>query len=1385
MNVIYKCTHIVPFLKQFYTEAVEKKEQNWQLLQNLRSERILDGIDPSLSANLSQSLISVNSFGNGRPWSTALSSSIESFLSVGNRDSIEHNPLSRTKSADPESHKRSTPSLIRRVAGSADCAVSSLVLSSSSPKSPRNLERASSLGRLLEKRGESSMVTISESKLLSTSFNKPHRSTSDSSRSDLQDVEELSEGESIPKIGPVVQFDEAGPLQELDVSQGSTVSIISDDSGTESGESPIGDSFPVRNKPPIVTSSDGILGNRRDMFAPRERSESLTLIDRSSLHKNGPGLFHSQREKLVCDFDVKNSSSENLPCKMCFQATQSHSDSDSQSPSHISQDSSLLKSCLRSPSTSHNTTTLNSIAHSQDGHVHIDNHLMKSESMVETTPPESVSFVSPKHTIIPVLSRDRKASNESENQLQTDSSPSPNLEIVECKIFKTNKLERYSSHEDKKHHRSLSESALHLPTTLNESSFSITLVPSTNQQSLRLKGSSSLLEEDNETMEEESRLKRAESNSLSAEGDKEDRRLSATSSNSISSSSDTLLFQCDSRESVEEGCTTKVAASNTKVAQNPEFASRPARSDDFPHSLPHRDRSKSSLSKYSSTVPQYRNETFPKQSSKSVPASPSRNGHALSPNASPRHGHNITPVHKRITQKSVRELLQMFESNENISASSECVGSSPTHQPPGPMSLSPLRQRAKMDAVAKNVKSDPIVGNGILHPSLVKPQQQENEAEEHSLDDASTKSVHNGADWSNLNPSSKAPAADFIEKMSTCSDPNEGVTSADISTSTGTELIQRNTAENDTQSYSTPVPTLQHTTPLQAVTDHEKSSLNTTSIANKASRITGPPSVSPKPVRRTSMSPKSSSTFNKTTPEASTFISDKVYKVAVPSSHIVPRKPNNKAHTKNIQVTSRALSNAQVHTSKSNPLYTKQTAPNAKTPNGHLSGSRSVTPRGLKSLELSDSMSRPCKASTSSTAIAAHSTSCKSVKTSPTPKRNSVINTNKISSPSSSPSTCRRVAQGSKSPKSVPKLLVQHSEDKKSTKLETKKTDSQRDLSPFSRESSRPIRKRKVTPSHLRKFQVSSSCPSSPATRPSPQRQGPSHQSLNNSPISSHNSTSLLTESKESHKPSLKQAGFLHSPKGKPQVSSAVNARSVLHKTSLHLRLNSNTNNNNNNSSEAITCRRSFARQHDIVESYDRSTKHDLSPLILTQSVEYGEGYTTIQQNHSLHESEQKDENHDGPSPPYPLRRSSTISTCPKPHEYQHKLNNTHTITARLKNKVFRTRSVDSEGSMSSTSATPDHSLHHQDIERVPSAPSAPKRSSTVSSGTSSLRYRQLVSGLSLRYKNKRSPHEWQNFGLSWRQHSKASNESDRPQLQRMNSDSSGAGGRRGAINPL
>lgn len=90
-------------MQQFYQDAVEKKTQTWKIMENLRSERILNGIEnlENLNATLSQSLWSVHSYNNqGRLGS--IGSSNESLISKRASTSSlgEHPSLTHTTSAD-------------------------------------------------------------------------------------------------------------------------------------------------------------------------------------------------------------------------------------------------------------------------------------------------------------------------------------------------------------------------------------------------------------------------------------------------------------------------------------------------------------------------------------------------------------------------------------------------------------------------------------------------------------------------------------------------------------------------------------------------------------------------------------------------------------------------------------------------------------------------------------------------------------------------------------------------------------------------------------------------------------------------------------------------------------------------------------------------------------------------------------------------------------------------------------------------------------------------------------------------------------------------------------------------------------------------------------
>ena len=138
------------FIQQFYTEAVERKAQNWKLIQSLRSERILNGIEQHLdslnmAAGLSQSLWSINSNQSHHSRSLSLTASNESLLlpercspSISS-EQIYHKPVGQTLSGGMKMKLHSHPNIQSN--GNIDFSTSL----------PSWLERTSSLDTLFEK----------------------------------------------------------------------------------------------------------------------------------------------------------------------------------------------------------------------------------------------------------------------------------------------------------------------------------------------------------------------------------------------------------------------------------------------------------------------------------------------------------------------------------------------------------------------------------------------------------------------------------------------------------------------------------------------------------------------------------------------------------------------------------------------------------------------------------------------------------------------------------------------------------------------------------------------------------------------------------------------------------------------------------------------------------------------------------------------------------------------------------------------------------------------------------------------------------------------------------------------------------------------------------
>jgi len=132
--------YFCPPLQQFYQDAVCKKAHTWKLMANLRSERILNGVEnlDSLSASLSQSLWSINSLSSAKKGDQDRSSTPSLFQ--------QHQVLNETASNDQSyiSTKGRAPKMskyknFRSFTGSMD-------LSNS-----LNLQRTTSLGGIKHK----------------------------------------------------------------------------------------------------------------------------------------------------------------------------------------------------------------------------------------------------------------------------------------------------------------------------------------------------------------------------------------------------------------------------------------------------------------------------------------------------------------------------------------------------------------------------------------------------------------------------------------------------------------------------------------------------------------------------------------------------------------------------------------------------------------------------------------------------------------------------------------------------------------------------------------------------------------------------------------------------------------------------------------------------------------------------------------------------------------------------------------------------------------------------------------------------------------------------------------------------------------------------------
>ncbi len=258
-------------MQQYYQDAINKKAQTWKLMENLRSERILNGVEnlESLSASLSQSLWSIHSLTNA---GKKFSSNDCIFPKRASTPSLTE-PMSGDSSISEVRLRKLRSSFSRSMAGSVDLCSSPLSLQNGSLV----LERTSSLNKLSERPQslcEAGMSTISESQLLSNTYCAPLHSSSSESTVNQESNEDNAR--SLHVEGTM----------STDVHQKWP---ISDDSGTESNGTHVEDSF---SKLPRGVPFEGESSDKQSSLPKHgkeryhETYSSRTLPLKSSMDKN-------------------------------------------------------------------------------------------------------------------------------------------------------------------------------------------------------------------------------------------------------------------------------------------------------------------------------------------------------------------------------------------------------------------------------------------------------------------------------------------------------------------------------------------------------------------------------------------------------------------------------------------------------------------------------------------------------------------------------------------------------------------------------------------------------------------------------------------------------------------------------------------------------------------------------------------------------------------------------------------------------------------------------------------------------------------------------------------------------------------------------------------
>ena len=240
---------------------MEHKQLNCKLLQTLRSERTLNGLDP-----LNDSL-------NGASWSQSLWSLNGSPSTLPRRNHTHHSTLSATLSTESlasprlplkrthsaEVQNQTNVSLLRKQTsgGALGDGVAGGGARGNSPTYSKSLmDRTQSLGMLVENPGE---LTASAPSIASSGSNAPGNRNAPFAR--------LRSG-SVDTVGSHfnVRFDPAA-VNQLEAMRGSP---ISDDSGTESGDMPFKDVC-------FRGNANGVLRSRKSNSLPAIHQQSFTF----------------------------------------------------------------------------------------------------------------------------------------------------------------------------------------------------------------------------------------------------------------------------------------------------------------------------------------------------------------------------------------------------------------------------------------------------------------------------------------------------------------------------------------------------------------------------------------------------------------------------------------------------------------------------------------------------------------------------------------------------------------------------------------------------------------------------------------------------------------------------------------------------------------------------------------------------------------------------------------------------------------------------------------------------------------------------------------------------------------------------------------------------